>query len=570
VLGAGLFFYLLLWAVAYILPDSKNDGLWYHNPTLHFWALSGRIHWITADYEPFWTDLVNYSWNGYLKGVEAIGFLFLRAVPVSRFLNGINLVIIPLGCLGIASLTRFLGAGRFPAILAGVLFLFVPNVICHAFDLYIDASAASFYIALFAVSAFAFRSLENGGDPKNLIHALGCALGLALGSKGTAVVLIPLVPLLLGIYWGRAVRRFGISARRGVVFIGLVLFGAFLVAGYWYLRNYIHTGSPLYPIGLRVAGRTVFPGVEVSSQFPPPDTPLIKEWPQILRVLYSWLDNPAEWHLALTEVSHNSGGLGLLWLFGGVPALIWLLVIVIRRRPEVLSPGTGAGWTGVIIMAAILFLAMPPRHNHKARYVIWLYGIGLPAFALAAERAWRAGSRSRRKWGRIWVVAVIAVFLAQGLYTFGYHLKRISLARQGVKSGSFRPSHLLRAAREPYPPGYYIPELRGSVFQRIMARPEPVALGGMESFFEQRNIVGHLTQGDSFGVRPIYFLSRERAADPGRLSRFVRERGIRFVVWNPEVPVPAALGRLADYWELIPQRWYYVLAVDPDGGGEAL
>ncbi|MFH1037846.1 MAG: hypothetical protein V1789_04145 [PVC group bacterium] len=571
-LGAGLFFYLLLWAVAYILPDAENDGLWYHNPTLHFWALKGRIHWITADSEPFWNDLIRYSWNGYMKGVECIGFLFLRAVPVSRLLNGLNLTIVPLGCLGISALTRFLGAGRLSAILGGILFLFIPTVIGHAFNLYIDASVASFYIALFAAAAFTIRSLETGHDPLKFLPALGCAIGLSLSAKGTAVVLLPLLPVLLVVYWYRAVRSFRAGARRGVVFIVLMVLIALLVGGYWYLRNYIHTGSPLYPIGLRLADKEVFPGVAIPSQFPPPDTPLTKHWPQLFRLFYSWLDCPGEWHLAMTEVSHNSGGLGLLWLFGCVPALVWLLAVIIRRRPAGLSPGTGAAWVGILVMGVIIFFAMPPRHNHKARYVIWLYGIGLPAFALAAEKVWRAPSTARRRLGRLWVLAVLIVFLAEGLYSFSYNVKRISLARQGAREGSFHASHLLRAAREPYPPGYYLPELKGSLFRVVFDNREPVALGELDSFPEQKQIVGHLTQGAAFGVRPIYFLSRATAADPGKLSRFIRERGIRYVVWNPDIPVPPALGRLAHLWDRMPY-WYYLLAVSPDaappdrGGG---
>ena len=570
-LGAGLFFYLLLWVVAYILPDAENDGLWYHNPTLHFWALKGRIHWITADPEPFWNDLINYSWNGYMKGIECIGFLFLRAIPVSRLLNGVNLTIIPIGCLGITVLTRFLGVRRFFAILAGILFLFVPNVIGHAFNLYIGASVASFYIALFAVTAFTIHSLETGYDPLKILPALGCALGLSLSAKGTAIVLLPLLPVLLAVYWYRASRssRGGVAAaKRGVIFIILMVLIALLVGGYWYLRNYIHTGSPLYPIGLRIAGRTIFPGMEIPFQFPPPDTPLTKHWPQLFRVLYSWFDNPVEWRLALTEVSHNSGGLGLLWLFGCLPALVWLLVMIIRRRSAGFLPGTSAAWIGIMLIGVVIFFCMPPRHNHKARYVIWLYGIGLPAFSLAAEKAWRATSTARRRMGRLWILTVLIVFLAEGLYSFSYNVKRISLARQGVQDGDFQASHLLRAAREPYPPGYYLPELRETLFRLVFRDREPVALGELDSYPAQKEIVGHLTQGDAFGVRPIYFLSRATASDPEKLSRFIRERRIRYVVWNPDIPVPPALGRLAHLWDRLPY-WYYLLVVSPDASPPA-
>lgn len=568
---AWLVFYFLLWILAYILPDSENDGLWYHNPPLHFWALKGRIHWITADYEPFWNDLINYSWNGYAKEVEAIGFLFLRAVPVSRFLNGINLVIIPIGCLGIATLARFLGARRTPAILAGILFLFIPNIICHAVNLYIGASVASLYIALFAVTAFTIRALETGRKTGKILPALGCALGLAASGKGTAVVLFPLLTFIFGVFWYRVYLRTEEKSpvlKHGVLFLVVMFLIAFLVGGYWYLRNYVHTGTPLYPIGFRIGGKTIFPGVEIPFQFPPPDTPLNKGWPQALRILYSWLDNPEKWHLALTEVSHNSGGLGILWLFGCFPALIWVSAsIILQKRKNHLGwnwpPGTAPAWIGICLIGLVLFLAMPPRHNHKARYIIWLYGLGLPAFFLVAEKIKESYSSFRKRWGKIWISIILLIFIGEGLYSFGYQVKKISLSRQGIREGSFRVAHLVLSALEGYPPGYFLPKLKDSIFRRIFPYQESVAIGELNSFPEQKEIIGHLTQGSSFGRRKIYFLDGSTASAPEKLVDFIRYRKIKYVIWNCDIPVPAALGAAACFWDLVP-GWFYVLVMDSE------
>ncbi|HDL65154.1 MAG TPA: hypothetical protein ENH12_07185 [Proteobacteria bacterium] len=357
--------------------------------------------------------------------------------------------------------------------------------------------------------------------------------------------------------------------KQGVIFILLVLLIAMAVGGYWYIRNYIYTGTPLYPIGLRLGGETIFPGVEIPSQFPPPDTPLTKHWSQFSRVIYSWLDNPSELHMALTEVSHNSGGLGLLWIFGCLPALIWVLVSIIRRKGGrqggwILPAGTGSAWIGITIIGLVLFFAMPPRHNHKVRYIIWIYGFGLPAFFLAVERIRRSSSVFRRRLGLVWISAVLVLFIGEGIYSFGYQVKKISLSRQGVREGAFHPSHLIRAAWEKYPPGYFLPKLKESLFRRVFQYQEPVAIGELNSFPEQREIVGHLTQGDAFGVRPIYFLDRDTASDPAKLSRFIRDRRIRYIVWNPDIPVPPALGMSALLWDRVP-GWYYLLVVDPDG-----
>ena len=563
-LWTGLGFYLLLWLLAYILPDAENDGLWYHNPTLHFWALKGYVHWIQVDPCPFWNDLIDYSWNGYAKGVELINFTTLRATGLSRLLNAINLPFLPLGVLGIICLAALFGARMSWAVAAGLLFMAVPNNICHAVNAYIGSAVASSYIALFAVTALVLRKLQEGKIYWKYLPALGGALGLALGGKGTAVILLPLLGGLLAVAWLLTGRRRS-WFKRGFVCISLTIILSILVGGFWYIRNYIHTGSPLNPIGLQLAGHRIFPGVKIPFQFPPPNTPRNRDWPQITRVLYSWLDNPGDWRTALTEVSHNSGGIGLLWLFGCLPALIWLLGKAGKQtlfpQPEEDSPYQVV-LPALILMAAVMFFAMPPRHNHKIRYTLWLYGVGLPCWALAARQFWFADGNRRRLWGRLWVIVVLTGFLTEGFYSFSNQVRRISLFRQGVREGRFYPGDVLHALREKYPAGYYCPAMKGSIFERIFPYNEAVALGELNSFPEQKEIIGHLTQGQAFGKRKIYFLGRKTAEDPVELAKFIRQRHIRYVIWNADWPVPRPLGEMAVLWDRIP-RWFYVLVVDP-------
>ncbi len=564
-LGAGASFYLLLWLLAYILPDAENDGLWYHNPTLHFWALKGYVHWIKVDTCPFWNELIDYSWNGYAKGVELINFTILRATGINRFLNAVNLPFLPLGVLGIVCLAALFGTRTSWAVGAGLLFLVVPNNICHAVNAYIGSAVASSYIALFAAAALVIRRLQGRKIPWRYLPALGCALGLGLGSKGTAVVLLPLLILALG---GSAllISRKENWLLRIAIFLSLAVIIAGLVGGFWYIRNYIHKGSPLNPIGLRLGGHQIFPGVKIPFQFPPPNTPRNRSWPQITRVLYSWLDNPEDWRTALTEVSHNSGGIGLLWLFGCLPALIWLLGKAGKQtlfpQPEE-DPPYRLILPALTLMAAVMFFAMPPRHNHKIRYTLWLYGVGLPCWALAAQQVWSAHGTWRRFWGRFWITVVLAVFLAEGAYSYTVQVKRISLYRQGVREGRFYPGDIIRAFREKYPPGYFLPTLKGSVFERIFPCNEAVALGELNSFDEQKEIIGHLTQGQAFGKRNIYFLGRKTAEDQKSLAEFIKKRRVRYVIWNADWPVPRPLGEMTVLWDRIP-RWFYVLVVKPE------
>jgi len=212
-------------------------------------------------------------------------------------------------------------------------------------------------------------------------------------------------------------------------------------------------------------------------------------------------------------------------------------------------------------MAAVMFFAMPPRHNHKIRYTLWLYGVGLPGWALAAQYLWFAAGKRCRLWGRLWISVVLALFLTEGLYSFSNQVRRISLYRQGVREGYFHPGDVLHALREKYPAGYYCPALKGSIFERIFPYNEAVAIGALNTFPEQKEIVGHLTQGQAFGKREIYFLGRKTAADPVSLAKFIKKRRIRYVIWNANWPVPRPLGEMTVLWDRIP-RWFYVLTVE--------
>ena len=79
----------------------------------------------------------------------------------------------------------------------------------------------------------------------------GVAMGMAIGSKDTAVG-----PVIVLLVVALAIRPNGTRLRSlGVLGAGIVFFGAF-----WFIRDWIQLGDPLYPETVHVAGRTMFPG----------------------------------------------------------------------------------------------------------------------------------------------------------------------------------------------------------------------------------------------------------------------------------------------------------------------
>lgn len=558
-------FYFLLWALAYAFPDLGFDGLWYHTPTMHFWSARGYVHWIPCDV-PLWTERINHSFNGWPKGVELLGFIGMRAVEVPRLLNGLNLPFLALGVFSIYCLARIWSAPPDLSLLAGSLFIFVPSNIGLSFTTLIDPAAAAFYIALMALTAFVIRMIGEGSVPGKFLPGLGAALGLALGAKGSAIILPPLAAglllcafLLAGRRTGR--RRWG---KAGVIFIlGVCLFGA-AVGGYWSLRNLVLTGSPVYPVGLEIGGRTIFPGAGMESVLRKPFLPGTEEWPQWRRVFLSWLDNLGQWRVAITRNDHPSGGMGLLWILGGLPALIILIAGTAkrlifsrrgRRRPIAELP-----FLVVAAMILVLFFFLPPGHNHKTRYVLWLYGPGLAAWAVVLGRARTAGSGVVRRLGGIWALASVAVIIFQGLYCLRYHYLRLCRQQRPGYSNAGCPARVWGALAADYPSGYFWEDLPGSAFDSVFNDHRPVALGPLPVMAQP--ILGHLIQNGNFGTREIYFLDPARVEDPGNWREVIETRGIRYLIWNQGMPLPLHLRRMAILDEAA-GSYFRVLVLDP-------
>jgi len=558
-------FYLWLWVLAYALPDFSWDGLYYHIPTIHFWAKKGYIHWIETG-PSTWSLPMKILWNGMPKGVELIGFVLVRATGLPRLLNAVNLPFLPLGVLAIYCLSRFLGASSLWAYLAGALYIFIPINISLAATTYIDSAVASCYIALFTLVLFVLRRLKDGVVPWKFFPALGCGIGLAIGAKGPGIVLLPIVIILLilwilrgasGMHYPKPDLRLADNSTgvkpiyspsprifgKGGVFILITLTVALIVGGYWPTRNYLQTGNPVYPANISAAGITIFKGDQ--TLFPPPKVLGMEDWSQLKRVIFNWLEVVNNWRGAVTSYSSWYGGLGLLWILGGLPSIIFLLFQIVReylseRKGRIgKSPDRRESLVVLSAIVLILFFAMPEGHNHIVRYTIWLYGIGLPCFAVVAGLAWSARTPFVRWGGRLWAGVCVIVIILEGLYSLNYQTRRIFAYQSDEGGRTFSFSRIASSLRERYPVGYYWGELKGTIFESILSDKEAVALGDLKG--RRKLILGHLSQGEAFGRRNIYFLDQNTIESAYKLKIFLKDHKIKYLIWDIEEPIPTIL-----------------------------
>ncbi len=127
----------------------------------------------------------------------------------------------------------------------------------------IDVMASSFSDADLAMAAALFGSLvfavpremdEDTRDVRADAAYAGLLSGVALGVKVSAAPLALVIMIMLG-------RRGWTRARwRGVGVVTLVVAAAWIAtSGYWYARNVVHTGNPVYPAKFLVWPGATFP-----------------------------------------------------------------------------------------------------------------------------------------------------------------------------------------------------------------------------------------------------------------------------------------------------------------------
>lgn len=221
------------------IPPMSDDALTYHLPVAVRWLQTGRLvlHelWFfnhAATFTPLAGSAMAAWWYA------PIGNDFL-----ARF---VQLPALALLYVAVASLVRSLGAGS--AVTAAIA---LAAVLSRPFigqaglvnnDLYI----AAFFVA--AVGAMSQSELANPLGP----WRLGMAVGLMLATKYTTLLALPALLLMVD-----APLRANWGWRQWTIAAGVPL----LLAGPWFVRNWVLTGNPLYPQDVAVGGVRLFTGI---------------------------------------------------------------------------------------------------------------------------------------------------------------------------------------------------------------------------------------------------------------------------------------------------------------------
>lgn len=203
-------------ALLLFTPQNGGDVLTYHLARAAFWKQHGGIYWIASAND---TRLNPNPPNAEL------GQLFtLIASGSDRFVGLVQFLSLIALCVGILAVARLLGIGVRGAVFGALVFAALPVVAMQASAGLNDLAVASFLLVavVFAISP---------GRSSPALFAL--AVALALGTKMTAVLALPLLALVL------------VATHRGRQ---LATWAAYLLAGlvggaYWYVVTFHESGS---------------------------------------------------------------------------------------------------------------------------------------------------------------------------------------------------------------------------------------------------------------------------------------------------------------------------------------
>lgn len=220
------------------LPQTAADwdALVYHFPRAYFWLESGTAqHFPTDNFRmtefPPNASFI-YAWILAFDGLQTIWL----AVP--------QLVGAALTVFAMVGLARAVNAPVAGAVIAGGLFLLLPNAIeKQYFTGYIDLIVSGLVTSGVYFAVASLNHTENNREHMSRLCYTGICVGLAIGTKLTALVVLFVAGSLLSLYALQTYRLRGITILRQLTVASLI---GFLVLGsYNYVLNFINYGNPI-------------------------------------------------------------------------------------------------------------------------------------------------------------------------------------------------------------------------------------------------------------------------------------------------------------------------------------
>ncbi len=383
-----LFLISICWIIflGYLFPSYTWDALWYHLPMVGYISQSGAIQEIPATY--FIEQFINifpknielfFLWNTIFLKDDAI-------IDLSQFLFTL------IGVLTVYSIARKLKINERSAVYSALLFFFTPILILQSTTNYVDIAVSVLFLVALNFLLYNSPANSNNNDGRGYsgysrtpILLSGLATGILLGSKGSGPLFVIILTaafmtqelagyfsrnkLLQSTQPGNVPDR--INSRIKDVFIKYLTFfilPALLLGGYWYIKNWVIYGSPVYPMEISIFNFTIFKGLYSGIIDPSPE--VINNLSFLQRPLYVWQDR-VKYYLYDSRFS----GFGPLWFILFLPSLVFTAIYATKKKEY--------NFLFISAVLAVTFILYP--RNWNTRYVIFIVGLGALSFGMVLE-----------------------------------------------------------------------------------------------------------------------------------------------------------------------------------------
>lgn len=352
--------------IGYLFPSYTWDALWYHLPIVGYIMQDGAIQEIAN------TSFINQWINMFPKNIELLflwNIIFLDSDVIADLSQ---LAFTVIGMVSLYSMSVKLGIKRNFAVYAPLLFFFTPIVILQSTTNYVDVAIA----VLFIVSVN-FIITRRGERRAYALCLAGLATGILLGAKSSG-------PLFAGILSGVIIvqeLRFRADSLKAITmnrnsalvkslntYLLYFLVPVLLLGGFWYLKNFLLHGNPVYPMEISLFGTKIFKGLFKGIVEPPPD--IIHRLSYFTRPLYVWLEN-----IKYYMYDSRLGGFGPIWFILFLPGIVFSIIY-----SSVMKKYDFLGVSAIFIITFLLY----PR-NWTPRYVIFIVGFGALSFGLVLD-----------------------------------------------------------------------------------------------------------------------------------------------------------------------------------------
>jgi hypothetical protein len=324
-----------------------SDGPIYHLYFAVRWWKAGRLLLVAAPfgenaatYFPangdLWFAWLTTTWGGdRLARIGQVPFLYLASMAA-------------FGC------ARLLGASRAASLVATCWFASSMPLLVFSFEPNVD----TIFVAGYLLAAFFFLQAQRASEPFATYCLGALAAGLALATKPTAVVFIP--PLLAVAIVGILVQS--IPTRTKIVHTAVIALLPLVSGGFWFMRNWVLTGNPLYPLELRLLGRSVLTGwygpeaMRTSPYFLP-----ITDWRALGDILLAVLDPRLTpiwiaslfmgWAIKSTRTEGSNGRIAIFAALAVLNVALYWICIPYRTQQRFMLQALGLA----VVPLAVLF-----------------------------------------------------------------------------------------------------------------------------------------------------------------------------------------------------------------------